>query len=136
MGFLLDEENKSLLHFFIIELADFPAIFAMISTVDKLGRLNILTASTLINALLQVAIFIFREKIILVGFMLFKFLAIIGFATSCILFAESYNTLHRSVGLGTTMAFGRIGGSISPLIIYPLFFRDMYLPFIVMAAAF
>lgn len=52
MGFLLDEESKSLLNFFIIELADFPAILAMITTVDKLGRLNILISSTLIDALL------------------------------------------------------------------------------------
>lgn len=68
--------------------------------------------------------------------MIFKFLAIIGWSTSCILFAESYNTSHRSLGLGVTMAIGRVGGTISPLIIYPIFYANNYYPFYLTSFAF
>jgi len=68
--------------------------------------------------------------------MIFKFLAIIGWSTSCILFAESYNTSHRALGLGVTMAVGRVGGTISPLIIYPIYYANNYYPFYLTSLAF
>lgn len=34
---------------------------------------------------------------------------------------ESYNTLQRALGFGTAAAIGRIGSSISPYILIPLY---------------
>lgn len=65
--------------------------------------------------------------------MIFKFCCKINWGTLNILFAESYHTLYRSLGVGTTMAIGRIAGSLAPFIAFPIYFYDAYLIFLICA---
>ena len=45
--------------------------------------------------------------------------------------SESYDTLHRSVGIALPTAIGRSMGAISPFVIYELYLYDKWLVFLV-----
>ena len=47
------------------------------------------------------------------------------------LIAESYSTLHRSIGIGTALSIGRISGAIAPFVLYPIFLEDKWKPFLI-----
>lgn len=65
------------------------------------------------------------------GLFIFKFCCKVNWGTLNVLFAESYHTLYRSLGVGITMSVGRIAASIVPFIIYPIHFGNSYLPFLI-----
>lgn len=93
--------------------------------------MSTLIFSTSILVFILASIWYFKISIIIIGLIVFKFCCKINWGTLNVLFAESYHTLYRSLGVGTTMAMGRIAGSIVPFIIYPIYFTDNYLPFII-----
>lgn len=128
--FILDDENKSLSHLYILDFGELPAIFLMLYTIDNYGRLSTLIFSTTILLLILASIWFWRINIIIFGLIVFKFCCKINWGTLNVLFAESYHTLYRSLGVGTTMAMGRIAGSIVPFVIYPIYFSDNYLTFL------
>jgi hypothetical protein len=43
---------------------------------------------------------------------------------------EAYNTLYRTLGFGTASGIGRIGSTIAPYILLPLFYENPSLPWI------
>lgn len=54
--FILENENKSLTHIFIIEFGDIPAIFFMFYTIDRFGRLPTLIVSNTILVIILASI--------------------------------------------------------------------------------
>ena len=44
--------------------------------------------------------------------------------------SEAYNTLLRAISFGTASAIGRIGSSLTPYILIPLFYEDTNLPWL------
>jgi len=65
------------------------------------------------------------------GLLFFKFFIRLTALALVPLILESYSTLYRSLGIGSTFALGRIAGFISPFIIFPIYEYDNYLPFLI-----
>jgi hypothetical protein len=84
-----------------------------------------------ILAITLISIWYWKWSIIVLGLVIFKFCSKVNLGTYNVLFAESYHTLYRSLGLGTTNAMGRIAGSIAPFVAFPIFFTNNYLPFLI-----
>ena len=65
------------------------------------------------------------------GLILFKFFIRLTVLSLVPLILESYSTLYRSLGIGSSFALGRIAGFISPFIVFPVYEFDHYLPFLI-----
>lgn len=50
-----------------------------------------------------------------------------------VLAAESYPTATRSLGVGSAQASGKLFGSISPFLYFPMYYADPYLAFLISA---
>ncbi|CAK62871.1 unnamed protein product (macronuclear) [Paramecium tetraurelia] len=131
LPFILDDENKSLLHLYIVDIGEIPAIFLMLYSIDTFGRLSTLLLSTTLLIIILFSIWVWKFQIIIMGLIIFKFCCKINWGTLNVLFAESYHTLYRSLGVGTTMAMGRIAGSLAPFVVFPIYFNNNYLPFLI-----
>ncbi|CAD8201370.1 unnamed protein product [Paramecium pentaurelia] len=131
LPFILDDENKSLLHLYIVDIGEIPALFVMLYSIDKFGRLPTLLFSTTVLILILFSIWYWKLYVIIIGLTIFKFCCKINCGTLSVLFAESYHTLYRSLGLGTTNAMGGLAGSLAPFLIFPIYFYNYYLPFLI-----
>ncbi|CAK59584.1 unnamed protein product (macronuclear) [Paramecium tetraurelia] len=131
LPFILDDENKTLLHLYILDIGEIPAIFVMLYSIDKFGRLSTLLFSTSVLTLILFSTWHWKLYIIITGLAIFKFCCKINCGTLNVLFAESYHTLYRSLGLGTTNAMGGIAGSLAPFVVFPIYFYNYYLPFLI-----
>ena len=47
--------------------------------------------------------------------------------------AESYNTVYRAMGLSVGGSIGRLASAFVPIIIFPIFLEDTFMPFLVFA---
>lgn len=63
----------------------------------------------------------FEEKALLIGLFSLKFFSRFTGLCSTPLVSESYDTVHRSLGLGFSTAVGRIMGSITPFVLYEVY---------------
>jgi hypothetical protein len=58
-----------------------------------------------------------------------KFFISISTPTFVILLNESYKTTHRTLGVGSALASGRVASTLSPMIGFALYFYNPYAPF-------
>ena len=69
----------------------------------------------------------------LVGLIASRFFFRLKNGILAVVFTESYSTEYRAVGLTTLGASGRMFSAISPFIVYEMYVRNNYLPFLVFA---
>lgn len=119
--FLFDEEEKTLLDLFYTVIIELPAVLLVVLFIDKIGRLPIILIGTTASIIAVFIIWYWRATHLLLGLIAFKFFNRMTFLSFTPLVLESYSTIYRSLGIGTTMAFGRAAGFFSPAIILPLY---------------
>ncbi|CAD8202470.1 unnamed protein product [Paramecium octaurelia] len=129
--FLFDEEEKTLLDLLYTVLIELPAVLVVVCLIDKIGRLPIILIGTATSMISVFIIWYWRAKYLLLGLVAFKFFNRMTFLSFTPLVLESYSTIYRSLGIGTTIAFGRAAGFLSPAIVLPLYQKDNYSPFLV-----
>ncbi len=64
-----------------------------------------------------------NETSLHIALSLFNFFARINFLAFTSLLTESYNTICRFMGIGMSICLGRNSGTISPLIIFPIYYN-------------
>ncbi|CAK58180.1 unnamed protein product (macronuclear) [Paramecium tetraurelia] len=129
--FLFDEEEKTLLDLFYTVLIEIPAVLLVVCLIDRIGRLPIILIGTVTSAIAIFIIWYWKARFLLLGLVTFKFFNRMIFISFTPLVLESYSTVYRSLGTGTTIAFGSATGFISPAIILHLYEKDNYSPFLV-----
>lgn len=63
------------------------------------------------------------------GLLGFKFFIRMTFLAIIPLIVESYSTIYRTMGIGSTLGLGKIAGALAPLIMFPIYDYDHYMPF-------
>ncbi|CAD8179099.1 unnamed protein product [Paramecium pentaurelia] len=128
--FLFDEEEKTLLDLFYTVLIEIPAVLLVVCLIDRIGRLSIILIGTMTSMITVFIIWYWKARFLLIGLIIFKFFNRMIFISFTPLVLESYSTLYRSLGTGTTIAFGSSTGFFSPAIILHLYQKDNYSPFL------
>jgi hypothetical protein len=78
----------------------------------------------------------YPEDFLVLGIGLIKFFGSIAYPSFVIFINESYKTTHRTLGVGSALACGKLASTISPLIGFSLYFYDPYSPFMFICATY
>ena len=132
MPFILDQEKKGLLDLFWTVIIEIPAVFAVVYLIDKpwCGRKRIIIFGFFFTTIFLWVIWYYKRTYLVLGLVGFKFFTRTAFLAFYPLVAESYSTVYRSLGIGACQGIGRIAGAFAPAIIFPLYYRDNYQPFL------
>ena len=98
-----------------------PAVLLVVCLIDRIGRLSIILIGTITSMITVFIIWYWKARFLLIGLIIFKFFNRMIFISFTPLILESYSTLYRSLGTGTTIAFGSATGFFSPAIILHLY---------------
>lgn len=142
LPFLLDEIEKGsvinqkngLLTMFITTLGEASSGFLayFIIEIPQFGRKNSLIISQAITAICTFFLFVLpiTNNLIVIGFLtISRFFAKVCFTFIYPLTAEIYPTIVRTMGLGSSSAFGRVSACLMPFILIKLFYINIYYPF-------
>lgn len=74
-----------------------------------------------------------EQKFLLIGLIATRFFFRLKGGLIAVVYTESYSTEYRAVALTTLGASGRIFSAISPFVVYEIYVKNNYLPFLVFA---
>lgn len=75
-------------------------------------------------------IWYFKERFLVIGVIALEFFGRITLLAFIPLVTESYNTVYRSMGMGSIHGITRVTGAIGPLIFFPIYQADKYAMFL------
>jgi MFS family permease len=127
--FLFEKEDKGLIDIFYTIIAEVPVAIIVVLLIDRVGRLPLILVGISLSIVFAFIIWHWRIRHLLIGFIAFRFFNRMTFISISPLVVESYSTVYRSLGIGTTTAVGRVGGFVSSAIFFPLYNKDNYIPF-------
>lgn len=135
LPFLFEKSNNGIRQLVITVLGEAPSILISFFFIDnkKFGRKNSLIITFIIGFFFNFVCY-FLPKTHISYFMSFaRFFMKISFAFLYVFTPELYGTHIRTLGYGMASSFGKIGSSLMPLIIFPLFEFDNYSFFLLFA---
>ncbi|KAL6560094.1 hypothetical protein OROHE_006332 [Orobanche hederae] len=115
---LVRSPNASLyMDVFVTSLAEVPGLIFAAFIVDRVGRKLSMAIMFVLSSVLLLPLLVHQNEILTVA-LLFGARAFVSasFIVACIYAPEVYPTEMRTTGVGTAIAFGRIGGMICPLV--------------------
>ena len=117
----------------MIVLAELPAILLVFSIVDckKFGRKNIIMFGYFVLALTLLGIYFGKGHFLIFGLSCLKFWGRFISLIAAPMVAESYSTVLRAMGLGVGGALARIISASAPFIVYSIFLKDHFLPYLI-----
>lgn len=89
-----------------------------------------LNVTIFIGLIIYYLIYVYRGSFLVLGISLLKFVGRISGAVFSPMVAESYSTVERSIGIAASSSIGRIVSSLAPFILFPIYLKDKYLPFL------
>lgn len=117
---------------FYAVLFEIPSVLLVYFLIDNqlCGRIKLLSLGSFGCAVAFTLIWWFEEQFLVLSVIIFQFFIRIIFLSFVPLVAESYSTQYRSLGQGFSFSLGRLSGATAPLLIYPLYVRNHYTPFL------
>ncbi|KAL4479155.1 hypothetical protein ABPG72_008985 [Tetrahymena utriculariae] len=136
LPFYLHSTGQGLFELFLATLGEVPAsiIVYLFIDVQSVGRLKILNITLLLSTISLLLIYLIKEPFLLAGLVSIKFFSRFTGLCSIPLISESYDTIHRSLGLGFCTAVGRAMGAISPFILYEVYLFNKWVVFLIFAS--
>jgi len=112
-------------------LAEIPSVFisALISSIPFLGRVRSIAIGLLLSSVFAILSAFYLNQIDIFA-SLFKFSINIPFDIIYVYVCEAFPTKIRSIAIGVTNSFTRIGGIFTPIITQLLFQADKMYPII------
>lgn len=129
--FMLSTKSSGLLQYFWMTLGEVPTLLITYQLIEKegCGRKNSLFSFYLITAILC---FITIGSVNSLTLFLTKMFMKAIFQMSYPFTSESYPTSARAIGFALNSFFGRIGATIMPFIIFPLYNSQPNSPFLIL----
>ncbi|KAL4432738.1 hypothetical protein ABPG74_011559 [Tetrahymena malaccensis] len=136
LPFYLHSTGQGIFELFVATLGEVPASIIVYFFIDvqSVGRLKILNITLLLSTISLFLIFLIKEPFLLAGLVCIKFFSRFTGLCSTPLISESYDTIHRSLGLGFCTAVGRAMGAISPFILYEIYLFNKWIVFLIFAS--
>jgi len=128
LPFLVGTSQKGLDQMMITILGETPSLILTLFLIDKpmFGRKNSLMICFSISGILNLISYFLPKDHMAISFAVSRFFMKECFAFLYAFTSESYGTLNRTLGYGVSCAVGRMGASIMPLILFPLYEVDNY----------
>jgi len=127
--FLLDKEEKNILHLFYTVIIEIPAVVLVYIFIDDWGRLPIAIGAVSCCLFSMSLVAIWKGEMLMTGLLGFKCFIRMTFLAVIPLIVESYSTVYRTLGIGSSLALGKISGAIAPAILFPIYDINHYAPF-------
>ena len=128
LPFLLGNANKGLDQMIITILGETPALVLTLCFIERpmFGRKNSLILCFSMSAFLNLISYFLPKDHLALSFAVSRFFMKECFAFLYAFTSESYGTLNRTLGYGVACSVGRMGASVMPLILFPLYDADNY----------
>jgi hypothetical protein len=132
--FLFSNANKGIGSMFMPYLFELPANILVVLLIDSAkwgGRKIVLNLGLISYIFTQFAMYYYRKSFLIVGMILLRATSKICISALQQLKLDSFTTILRTLGVGSTDCLGRIAAIFSSYIAFNLFYIDPYLPFLV-----
>ena len=128
LPFLLGDSKKGLDQMVIAVLGETPAIILTLFFIEKpmFGRKNSLIICFSISGILNFISYFLPKDHLALSFAISRYFMKECFAFLYAFTSESYGTLNRTLGYGISCSVGRMGASVMPYILFPLYEIDEY----------
>ena len=123
LPFVLGDSQHGFADFAIALLGEFPSLFIAMALIDNkaFGRKNTMTLCIVSMCMMQFFCY-FSSKTTLIYFLFFFMLfSKLCHLMLCTMTTEAYDTNHRASGYGTANSLGRMGATIAPYILFPVY---------------
>jgi hypothetical protein len=132
LPFILDHENRTLWDLMLTVIVEIPAtiiVFLIIDNPTYGGRKRITIIGCAFEIVVLWVLWYYEARFLVIGLSAFKFFTRISSLAFHPLVTESYSTVYRSLGIGSSHGIGRVFGSLAPLVFFPIYEMNKYAVF-------